>query len=72
MAICFFVKWTSGQLYWIVLCQLDISYSLLRRGYRVFSQLGMDGPVHCGWCQPWVVVLGIIIKQAEPAMETSQ
>ena len=78
--MCLYVKLTRGKFYWLVLCQLDTSWSYhrkrsfswgnasMRSNCKAFSQLVIKG------CGPLVVgaisglvVLGSIREQAEQA-----
>jgi hypothetical protein len=78
--MCLCVKLTRGQLYWLVLCQLNTSWSYhrersfgrgnasMRSNYRAFSQLVIKGvgPL-VGGTISGLVVLGSIRDQAEQA-----
>jgi hypothetical protein len=76
------VKLTRGQLYWLVLCQLEPGWSYHRKrsfscgnastrsSCKAFSQLvigAWGGRSPCGWCHLWAGSLGSIRKQAEQA-----
>ena len=78
--MCLCVKLTGGQLYWLVLCQLDTSWTYyrirsfswdnasMRSSCGAFSQLVIKGerPL-VGGTIPGLVVLGSIREQAEQA-----
>jgi hypothetical protein len=78
--MCLYVKLTRGKFYWLVLCQLDTSWSYhrkrsfswgddsMRSSYKAFSQLLIKeerSPV--GGIISRLVVLGSIREQVEQA-----
>ena len=76
--MCLCVKLTRCQLYWLVLCQLDTSWSYHRekkfswgnastRSSCVFSTSDQGGKAPCGWDHLWAGSLGSIREQAEQA-----
>ena len=75
--MCLCVKLTRGQLYWLVLCQLDTGWSYhrersfswgnasTRSSCKAFSQLVIRGGPIVGSAIPGLVVLDSLRKQAE-------
>jgi hypothetical protein len=83
--MCLCVELTRGQLYWLVLCQLDISWSYhrvrsfswgnasMRSSCKAFYQLVIKGEgLLVGGAITGLVVLGSIREQAERARGSKQ